>query len=53
MRNIVCDEESKNLLLENLYVILSEREAMLAVNRDCAFGERYIVFVTDASMISQ
>lgn len=52
VRNIVCDEESKNLLLENLYVILSEREAMLAVNRDCAFGERYIVFVTDASMIA-
>ncbi len=51
VRNIVCDEESKNLLLENLYVILSERETLLAEKRECKFGERYIVFVTDASMI--
>lgn len=51
VRNIVCDEESKNLLLENLYVILSEREALLAGQKNCQFEERYIVFVTDASMI--
>lgn len=51
VKNIVCDEESKNILLENLYVILSEREALLAGKRECKFEERYIVFVTDASMI--
>ncbi len=52
VRNIVCDEESKNLLLENLYVILSEREAVLSGKKECTFEERYIVFVTDASMIA-
>lgn len=51
VRNIVCDEESRNLLLENLYVILSERETLLAKKKECKFEERYIVFVTDASMI--
>ncbi len=52
VHNIVCDEESKNLLLENLYVILSERETLLAEKKECRFEERYIVFVTDASMIA-
>lgn len=51
VRNIVCDEESKNVLLENLYAILSEREAILQERKEHVFEEQYVVFVTDASMI--
>lgn len=51
VRNIVCDEESKNILLENLYAVLSEREAQLTERKECRFQEQYIVLVTDASMI--
>lgn len=52
VRNIVCDEESKNLILENLYIILSNRENMLLQGQDVKFDEQYVVFVTDTSEIS-
>ncbi len=51
VKNIVCDNESKIILLENLYAILSEREAVLAERKECEFQEQYVVFVTDSSMI--
>ena len=50
-RNIVCDEESKNNILENLYNQLSSREAQLEEDKNLSFSDRYIVFVTDASII--
>ena len=52
VKNIVCDEESKNLILEDLYITLSSRENALTVNKDIVFPEHYVVFVTDASSIS-
>ncbi len=51
VRNIVCDDESKNVLLEHLYAILSEREAALIEKKECVFTEQYVVFVTNSSMI--
>ncbi len=51
VRNIVCDDESKNVLLENLYAILSEREAVLLERKEHVFEEQYVVFVKDSSMI--
>ena len=51
VRNIICDEESKNVLLESLYIILSGREAELNEKKECVFQEQYIVFVTDASIL--
>ena len=52
VRNIVCDEESKNVILEELYVTLSSRENAVIANKDTTFSEHYVVFVTDASAIS-
>ena len=52
VRNIVCDEESKNIILEDLYITLSSRENALTGNRDIVFPEHYVVFITDASSIS-
>ena len=51
-RNIVCDEESKNLILEDLYITLSTRENVAAANLGKSFDEQYVVFVTDAASIS-
>lgn len=52
VKNIVCDEESKNIILEDMYIMLSSRENAVTVNKDIVFPEHYIVFVTDASSIS-
>lgn len=52
VKNIVCDEESKNIILEDLYITLSFRENAVTVNKDIAFPEHYVVFVTDVSSIS-
>jgi len=52
VKNIVCDEESKNIILEDLYITLSSRDNAVAVNKDAVFYEHYVVFVTDASSIS-
>ena len=52
VKNIVCDEESKNIILEDLYTTLSSRENAITVNKDIVFAEHYVVFVTDASSIS-
>lgn len=53
VKNIVCDEESKNIILEDLYVTLTSREnAMSASDKEASFKEQYVVFVTDASAIS-
>lgn len=52
IKNIVCDEESKNIILEDLYITLSSRENAVTVNKDIMFPEHYVVFVTDSSSIS-
>lgn len=53
IRNIVCDEESKNVILENLYANLSMREAILEEHKEFqGFEEQYVVFVMNAESIS-
>lgn len=52
VRNIICDDDSKNVLLENLYAILSNRESILFEKKEVIFEEQYIVFVTNTSIIS-
>lgn len=55
IRNIATDEESRNIILEDLYYILSEREALCSGdegNKDITFDEYYVVFVTGASSIA-
>ncbi len=52
VRNIVCDEESKNVILEELYITLSTRENLASSDSEKSFHEQYVVFVTDASSIS-
>jgi len=52
VRNIICNDDSKNVLLENLYAILSTRESILIEKKKTVFEEQYIVFVTNTSMIS-
>ena len=52
VKNIVCDEESKNLILEDLYITLSSRENVFAQNKDAVYGEQYVVFITDSTSIS-
>ncbi len=52
IRNIASDEESTNIILEDLYSILSERESIFEQSKDATFDEHYIVFVTNASSIA-
>lgn len=53
INNIVCDEESKNIVLESLYANLSMREAALLERKDFeGFTEQYVVFVTNAESTS-
>lgn len=51
VRNIACDDESYNLILEYLYNLLSIRDAQIHESKDIIFNEKYIVFVTDSTAI--
>lgn len=51
VRNIACDDESYNLILEYLYNLLSIRDAQFHESKDSIFNEKYIVFVTDSNVI--
>lgn len=51
VRNIMCDDESRKMLFENLYSILSEREAIKKENDDHSFDTYYVVFVLDSTSI--
>lgn len=51
LRNIVCDEESRNCILEDLYITLSGREITVESNKQAKFEEHYVVFVADASSV--
>lgn len=53
IRNIVCDEDSKNIVLENLYANLSSREAMLGEKKEFdGFEDRFVIFITNPESIS-
>lgn len=45
VKNIVCDEESKNIILEDMYITLSARESAATVNKDIVFPEHYVVLL--------
>ena len=53
IKNIVCDKESRNAVLEYLYQELSAREQQTAESKDYAPENFYIVFVMDGSVISR
>lgn len=50
-RNIVCDKESKNVLLEFIYNIITNRNGDEKASRDKTFDTKYIVFVYDTQAI--
>ena len=52
IRNLAYDEESRNVILEYLYVVLSGREKMLLEKADITFSENFIVFVLDSKLIA-
>ena len=43
-RNVVCDEESRNVLFEYLYKVLSDRQA---AKRDAVMLPHFVIFVVD------
>lgn len=51
IRNFMCDDESRKILLENLYAVLSAREAAKKENEALTFDTSYVVFVLDSSTI--
>lgn len=51
IKNIICDEESQNIVLEYIYSILSQREAIVSEDVNCKFDEHYIIFVLNNSAI--
>ena len=51
IRNFMCDDESRKILLENLYAVLSARETAKKENEGLAFDTYYVVFVLDSSTI--
>lgn len=51
IRNIMCDEESRKILLDNLYTVLSAREAAKKEQETICFDSFYVVFVYDATAI--
>jgi len=51
--NFMCDDESRKVLLENLYAVLSERESIKKENEAINFDVHYVVFVLDSSSIRQ
>lgn len=51
VRNIACDAESRNLLLEYLYVTLSSRFTQRQGD-DTKYSPHYVVFVTDVAAIT-
>ena len=51
IRNFMCDEESRKILLENLYSVLSAREMLKNENQSIVFNTYYVIFVLDSSTI--
>ena len=49
--NFMCDDESRKILLENLYSVLSEREALKKENESVKFDTYYVVFILDSTNI--
>lgn len=55
IRNIACDEESRNMIIEYLYAILSMRSEAKKTDQQIQKPEmtdQYVVLITDAELIS-
>ncbi len=52
IKNIGCDEESKNAVLEYLYAELSAREHQKLENKEAVYDKYYVIFVTDVDEIN-
>ncbi len=52
IKNIVCDKESRNAVLEYLYQELSAREQQMAESKDYVPENFYVVFVMNGNVIS-
>lgn len=55
IRNIACDEESRNIVIEYLYAILSmraEAKKSASTTQNPDLTEQYVVLITDAELIS-
>ncbi len=52
IKNIVCDKDSRNAVLEYLYLELSTREQQIAQNKEYVVEDHYVVFVLDVGAIS-
>lgn len=52
VRNVICDEESQNLLLEYFYSILVNREAQVKDETATTWSEHYVFFVMDARKLA-
>jgi S-DNA-T family DNA segregation ATPase FtsK/SpoIIIE len=53
IRNLMYDEESKNYILENIYIELSKREAELLEKNDTKFTTSFVVFIFDKKGIEK
>lgn len=51
IRNIMCDDESRKILLDNLYTVLSARETAKKEQETITFDSSYVVFAYDAEAI--
>ncbi len=52
IKNIGCDEESKNAILEYLYLELSTREQQIIQAKEIVYESYYVIFVTDVDAIN-
>lgn len=51
IRNIACDEESQNIILEDLYAILSFRQEQGEQEDGATYDEQYVVFITNSASV--
>ncbi|MBO5238617.1 MAG: type VII secretion protein EssC [Lachnospiraceae bacterium] len=52
VRNVICDEESQNVLLEYYYSVLATRESESNEETPTAWSEHYVFFVMDARKLA-
>lgn len=52
IRNFMCDDESRKILMEALYAELVNREAMKAEENEIKWDSHYVIFVKASSYIS-
>ena len=53
VRNLMYDEESRNYILESIYIELSKRESILLQKSDTRFATSFVIFVFDRKGIEK